>query len=66
VGTLALAAGITCCSNPCSGTPGDDRIDGTNSADEVRARAGDDQIDGLNGADTLLGNRGKAYRSAGT
>jgi Ca2+-binding RTX toxin-like protein len=63
---VALAADFTCCSNPCSGTPGDDSIDGINSADEVRALAGDDQIDGLNGADTLHGNRGKAYRSAAT
>jgi hypothetical protein len=63
---VALAAGIICCRNPRSGILADDRTDGTNSTDWVRAWVDDDQIDDLNGASTLQGNRSKAYRSAAT
>jgi hypothetical protein len=65
-GTVALAADIICCRNPCSGILADDRTDSTNSTDEVRVRVDDDQIDDPNGADILHGDRGKAYRSAAT
>jgi Ca2+-binding RTX toxin-like protein len=57
-GGVALAADITCSSDPCFGTPEDDHIDGTNNPEVIKALEGNDEIDGLDGADTLYGRRG--------
>ena len=65
---VALADDITCTSNPCVGTTGNDNIVGTAGNDEIHALAGDDQaggdvagddvIYGGSGDDTLYGDQG--------
>jgi Ca2+-binding RTX toxin-like protein len=40
------------------GTPGDDHIQGSNTADRIIARAGNDTVDAGPGADRVFGNRG--------
>jgi hypothetical protein len=42
----------------CYGTPGDDKILGTNAADEIRAKKGEDQVHARGGNDLVLGQRG--------
>ncbi|MEX0308886.1 MAG: CAP domain-containing protein, partial [Tateyamaria sp.] len=47
------------------GTNGNDRLDGTAGADEIRTGNGDDRLDGLGGDDTIHGGAGSDSIAAG-
>ena len=47
------------CSNPISGTSGDDVIDGTALPDAIDAGAGNDTVDAGHGEDCVVGGRGR-------
>jgi Ca2+-binding RTX toxin-like protein len=42
---VALAANVICAGGLCPGTPQDDTITGSSSADDIRAKGGDDRVD---------------------
>ena len=58
VALLALAA-PSVASTHLVGTPGDDRLAGTDTRDWIEARGGDDRVAGLVGSDYLVGGDGK-------
>ena len=68
--TVLLASGVawalefTCSDgNPCSGTPGDDRIFGTPERDIILAKGGDDYIEAKEGDDEVRGASGAEFIS---
>ena len=54
---VALAATITCTTNPCEGTSGPDTLVGNASKNLIEGNPGADYIAGKGAADTLYGNR---------
>ena len=56
---LAIAGpGIVCTGGPCTGTPGNDDINGSPTDDQIRALAGNDNVEGGGGDDTHIGGLG--------
>jgi Ca2+-binding RTX toxin-like protein len=56
-GGVAFAATITCDGvSTCDGTPGDDRIKGSNTDDSINGLGGNDTIDGNGGSDIVVGD----------
>src|SRR5215208_7322386 len=65
LGGAALAATKTCSANPCVGTNGPDRLNGTDAKNEIRGLRGPDYIAGKQRADELYGGRGQDEVRAG-
>jgi Bacterial Ig-like domain/RTX calcium-binding nonapeptide repeat (4 copies)/Haemolysin-type calcium binding protein related domain len=57
-GGIALAATVTCTTNPCEGTPDGDVITGTSNAETINGRAGNDEVFARDANDTLNGEDG--------
>jgi Bacterial Ig-like domain/RTX calcium-binding nonapeptide repeat (4 copies) len=57
-GGIALAATLTCTTNPCDGTTDDDVITGTLNAETINGKAGNDEISARDANDTLNGEDG--------
>ncbi len=57
-GGIALAATLTCTTNPCDGTTDDDVITGTVNAETINGKAGNDEISARDANDTLNGEDG--------
>ncbi len=51
--TAAIAATISCTGGLCEGTPQRDKITGSNSADDIRAKASVDLVDARDGRDEV-------------
>src|SRR5829696_7762940 len=65
LGGAALAATKTCSANPCVGTNGPDRLNGTDAKNEIRGLRGPAYIAGKQRADELYGGRGQDEVRAG-
>jgi Ca2+-binding RTX toxin-like protein len=55
---VALAAGITCSTNPCKGTAQNDVIMGSDDPEEIDALGGNDTVNGKGGGDRVYGGDG--------
>jgi hypothetical protein len=61
IGGVALAKTVTCTTDPCKGTSGDDQITGTNNAETIKALAGDDSVFARGGKDIVYGGDGNDF-----